>query len=103
MERYTKEMITWARHLDVVSLRKRIGYLPGYVVLRLFKNLNDDKKEDDVRINVGFSKDRKRFYIKITDRGVKLSTIGDGPEPNGKDVQPLGNCETIWRNYHRPI
>jgi hypothetical protein len=77
MEPYTKEMITWARHLDVVKLRRKIGYLPGYVVLRLYKNLTEDEKEE-VRINVGFSKDRKRFYVKITERGVKLSEVGDG-------------------------
>lgn len=77
MERYTKEMITWAKHLDVVKLRKRIGYLPGYVVMRLFKGLPDEEM-DEARINVGFSQDRLRFYIRLSERGVKLSVIGDG-------------------------
>jgi hypothetical protein len=77
MEPYTKELITWAKHLDVVNLRKRIGYLPGYIVLRLFKELSEDDKED-ARINVGFSQDKKRFYLKLMSRGVKLSMVGDG-------------------------
>jgi hypothetical protein len=76
IEPYTKELITWAKHLDVVNLRKRIGYLPGYVVMRLLKYADDEQEE--FRINVGFSQDRKRFYIKLAERGVKLSEIGDG-------------------------
>jgi len=77
MEPYTKELITWAKHLDVVKLRKKIGYLPGYVVLRLIKDL-DEADREEIRINVGFSKDKKRFYVKVTKRGVKLSEVGDG-------------------------
>jgi hypothetical protein len=77
MEPYTKELITWAKHLDVVKLHKRIGYLPGYIVMRLFKDLTEEEK-GDARINVGFSKNKKRFYVKLSSRGVKLSEIGDG-------------------------
>ena len=77
MKPYTKELITWAKHLDVVKLRKRIGYLPGYVVLRLMKDL-DEADREEIRINVGFSKDKIRFYVKVTPRGVKLSEVGDG-------------------------
>jgi hypothetical protein len=76
IEPYTKELITWAKHLDVVNLRKRIGYLSGYVVMRLLKYADDDQEE--FRINVGFSQDRRRFYVKLAERGVKLSDIGDG-------------------------
>lgn len=75
MEKYTKEMITWAKHLDVVTFRKKVGYLPGYIVLKLCQDCND---ELELRINVGFSTDRKRLYIKLSDRGAKLSDVGDG-------------------------
>jgi hypothetical protein len=44
--------------------------------MRLLKYADDDQEE--FRINVGFSQDRKRFYIKLAERGVKLSEIGDG-------------------------